>query len=91
VLWRTILASVLGVELVTVNSTEGAAYGAALLAGVGAGAWKDVPAACESAIAVTGRDAPDPQWQSAYDALYPRYQALYPALRAEFAALGRLG
>jgi xylulokinase len=87
-LWRKIVASALGVELVTVNSTEGAAYGAALLAGVGAGAWKDVAAACESAIAVTGRDAPDPQWQRAYEALYPRYRAMYPALKAEFAALG---
>ena len=79
-LWRKILASVLGVELVTVNSTEGAAYGAALLAGVGAGAWTDVAAACEAAIAVTGRDAPD-AWRRAYEALYPRYRALYPALK----------
>jgi xylulokinase len=89
-LWRRILASVLGAELVTVNSTEGAAYGAALLAGVGAGAWPDVAAACGSAIAVTGRDRPDPEWQKVYDALYPRYHALYPALRSEFAALGQM-
>ncbi|HYU41328.1 MAG TPA: xylulokinase [Vicinamibacteria bacterium] len=88
VLWRKILASVLGAELVTVNSTEGAAYGAALLAGVGTGAWKDVASACGSAIAVTGRDEPDSRWQSAYDALYPRYRAMYPALKPEFAALG---
>jgi xylulokinase len=87
-LWRKIVASVLGVELVTVNSTEGAAYGAALLAGVGAGVWKDVAAACDSAIAVTGRDEPEAAWQRAYDALYPRYRAMYPALKAEFAALG---
>ena len=80
-LWRKIVASVLGVELVTVNSTEGAAFGAALLAGVGAGAWKDVAAACESAIAVNGRDAPDRDWQRAYDAEYPQYRALYPALK----------
>ncbi|HET6900463.1 MAG TPA: xylulokinase [Vicinamibacteria bacterium] len=87
-LWRKIVASVLGVELVTVNSTEGAAYGAALLAGVGAGGWKDVAAACDSAISVTGRDEPDREWQRTYDALYPRYRALYPALKGEFAALG---
>jgi xylulokinase len=87
-LWRKIVASVLGVELVTVNSTEGAGYGAALLAGVGAGGWKDVASACETAIAVTGRDEPDREWQRAYDALYPHYRALYPALKREFAALG---
>jgi xylulokinase len=88
-LWRKILASVLGAELVTVNSTEGAAYGAALIAGVGAGAWPTLAVACGSAIAITGRDAPEPEWQSRYDALYPRYRALYPALKAEFAALDR--
>ena len=87
-LWRRICASVLGVELVTVNSTEGAAYGAALLAGVGAGAWPSVEAACDATIAVTGRDEPDPAWVKAYDALYPRYRELYPALKPTFDALG---
>ena len=87
-LWRRICASVLGVELVTVNSTEGAAYGAALLAGAGAGAWPTVQAACDAAIAVTGRDEPDPGWARAYDALYPRYRELYPALKPTFTSLG---
>ena len=43
-LWRQILASVLEAELVTVNTTEGGAFGAALLAGVGVGVWMNVPA-----------------------------------------------
>jgi xylulokinase len=90
-LWRRILASVLGVELVTVNSTEGAAYGAALLAGVGAGAWPDVASACGATISVTGRTEPDREWSRVYDGLYPRYRALYPALRSEFAGLSSLG
>lgn len=88
-LWRKICASALGVELVTVNSTEGAAYGAALLAGVGAGAWTSVEAACDAAISVTGRDAPDPAWTKAYDALYPSYRGLYAALKPTFDAVGR--
>ena len=57
ILWRQILADVLDTELVTVNTTEGAAYGAALLAGVGAGAWPDVDAACEATIQVVDRVA----------------------------------
>jgi xylulokinase len=72
------------VDLVTVNSTEGAAFGAALLAGVSAGAWADVPAACAAAIAITGRDAPDASWRAAYDRLYPAYRGLYPALKPTF-------
>jgi xylulokinase len=82
-LWRQILASVLDAELVTVNTTEGAAYGAALLAGVGAGAWADVPAACAATITITGRTAPD-ETAAAYQRLYPQYQALYPALKPTF-------
>jgi xylulokinase len=86
-LWRRICASVLGAELVTVNSTEGAAYGAALLAGVGSGTWPTVEAACDAAISLTGRDAPDATWRKAYDSLYPRYRELYPALKPTFEGL----
>jgi xylulokinase len=82
-LWRQILASVLDAELVTVNTTEGAAYGAALCAAVGAGAWPNVPAACAATIQITGRTAPDEN-VDAYRNLYPEYQALYPALKPTF-------
>ena len=50
-LWRQIMADVLDAELVTVNTTEGAAYGAALLAAVGAGLYANVPEACAATIA----------------------------------------
>jgi xylulokinase len=83
-LWRKICASVLGVDLVTVNSTEGGAFGAALIAGVAGAAWPDVPSACAATIAVTGRDTPDPAWRAAYDRLHPEYQALYGALKPTF-------
>jgi xylulokinase len=86
-LWRQILASVLNVELVTVNTTEGAAYGAALLAGVGAGIWPDVPAACAATIKILGQTLPDKQQVEAYRHWYPRYQALYPALKPTFDGL----
>jgi len=87
-LWRRIVASALGLPMVTVNSTEGGAYGAALLGAVGAGAWESVEAACDATIAVTGRDEPVAEWTAAYEALYPRYRELYPALKPTFDALG---
>jgi len=87
-LWRKIVASVLGLPMVTVTSTEGAAYGAALLGAVGAGAWPNVEAACDATIQVTGRDEPVSEWTQAYEALYPRYRELYPALKPTFDALG---
>ena len=83
-LWRQILADVLGSELVTVNTTEGAAYGAALLAGVGAGVWPDGESACAATIRVTGSTTPNAEAVGAYQKQYELYQGLYPALRATF-------
>ncbi len=88
-LWRQILADVLGVELVTVNTTEGAAYGAALLAATGAGAFPDVPTACAEVVTVTGRTTPGPASRF-YEEMYPLYRALYPALRPTFNAIAKV-
>lgn len=89
-LWRQILASVLEAELVTVNTSEGAAFGAALLAGVGAGAWSDVPSACKATIRVTGTTLPDESQVSIYRKMVPLYRELYPALKSSFVKLGAL-
>jgi len=89
-LWRQILADVLNSELVTVNTTEGAAYGAALLAGVGAGIWPDVDTACAQVIHVTGSTQPEPNAAARYNAVYAEYCALYPALKNSFANLATL-
>jgi xylulokinase len=86
-LWRQILASVLGAELVTVNTTEGAAFGAALLAGVGAGNWPDVEAACREAVKITGTQSPDVGETEQYRTGYSVYRDLYPALKASFKKL----
>lgn len=83
-LWRQILADILNVELVTVNTTEGAAYGAALLAGVGAGIWPGVDAATQATVQLTGSTAPQPEAAAAYEPAYARYRELYPALRPIF-------
>lgn len=82
-LWRQILADVLQAELVTVNTTEGAAYGAALLAAAGTGRFDSVEEACDATIQVTGTTEPGLN-QSVYRNLYPLYDALYPALRPTF-------
>jgi xylulokinase len=83
-LWRQILASVLDVELVTVNTTEGAAYGAALLAGVGSGCWPDVPAACNASVKITASTQPIQKEAEFYRKAYPVYRELYPALSPSF-------
>lgn len=88
-LWRQILADVLNVELVTVNTTEGAAYGAALLAGVGAGAWPDVDAACHTCVTVTGSTAPQSGTAARYQPVYANYRRLYPTLKEMLHNLSR--
>jgi xylulokinase len=72
---------------VTVNTTEGGAYGAALLAGVGAGAWKDVATACKACIKITGSTQPNSSDVDVYQKAYSIYQELYPALKGSFERL----
>ena len=88
-LWRQILADTLGAELVTVNTTEGAAYGAALLAGVGVGVWSDVDAACAQTITTSDRVTPNNETGEIYKSLYEQYQRLYPTLKPTFHALSK--
>jgi xylulokinase len=85
-LWREIVASVLQIELETPQTTEGAAYGAALLAGVGVGAWRDVTMAT-SALAIRETTRPSAADVSRYDTLYAQYSALYATLAPTMHAL----
>ena len=77
---------VLQAELVTVNTTEATAFGAALLAAVGTGTFASVEAACEATIRVTGQTAPGKD-EAVYQQLYPLYRELYPDLKSFFARL----
>jgi xylulokinase len=83
-LWRQILASVLEAELLTVDVVEGAAYGAALLAGVGAGFWPNVATGCKEVIRIAGTTRLDERQVEIYRSIYPIYRDLYPALKSTF-------
>ena len=80
-LWRQIQADVYGREVEIVAAEEGAAYGAAILAGVGAGAWSSVEQACEAVVRVARRIAPNPKDSSAMQRAYVTYCKIYPALK----------
>ena len=81
-LWRSIQASIYGYNSDVLVAEEGAAFGAALLAGVGAGAWADTDAACATAIRVAEQITPDPLTAANYSDAYKVYRRLYPALRS---------
>jgi xylulokinase len=81
-LWRQIQADVYDREVEAVEAEEGAAYGAAILAGVGAGAWKSVDEACDAIVRVAHRIAPDPKNAAIMQDGYRTYRQLYPALHS---------
>ena len=83
-LWRSILAGVFSKPIATLQTQEGSAYGAALLAMVGTGAFGSVAEACSSAIVEQRRDQPDPNLTAAYGRSYGMFRELYPALRDFF-------
>jgi xylulokinase len=88
-LWCHIIADNFESDLLTVNVTEGAAFGAALLAGVGTEIFRDVAEACKATIKVTGRMSPGNS-AAVYRRFYPRSRAIYQALKAEFAELAKM-
>jgi len=84
--WRQILADVLGAEIATVRTTEGAAYGAGMLAAVGAGWFGDVESIAAAWVETTPVASPGPD-QARYAGLHAEYRNLYPALAPTFHAL----
>jgi xylulokinase len=81
-LWRQIQADIYGHPVSTVEAEEGAAYGVALLAGVGVNVWPTVDAACATVVRTRTTVDPDESAQRIYEQQYKSYRALYPALRS---------
>ncbi len=88
--WRQMQADIYGQSVCTINAEEGPAYGAALLAASGAGAYRDVTEAGRAVIRVVSRTSPRKATSQVYSSAFPVYQRLYLALRDEFAAIQAL-
>jgi xylulokinase len=80
-IWLSIIASVLDLPLEHTAVEEGAAYGAALLAGVAGGVFSDVHEAARACVRVGGTVEPERAWRQPYEAGYERFRSLYPAVR----------
>jgi xylulokinase len=89
-LWRQIQADVFGQKAVTINAEQGPAYGVALLAAVGAGAFSNVPEACAATIKVVSETSTNRRAKQAYDRAFPIYQDLYRALKNDFKKIAQL-
>jgi xylulokinase len=89
-LWRQIQADVFGRKVVTINTEEGPAYGVALLAAVGAGAFQSVQEACSASIRVVRRTGVRRPAKLYYDRAFPIYQQLYRSLKNDFKRIAAL-
>lgn len=90
-LWRQIQADVFGQKVVTINAEQGPAFGVALLAAVGAKAYKNVQQACAATIKVVTETSPQKDAKVAYDRAFPVYQKLYRSLKEDFREIAKLG
>jgi xylulokinase len=83
-LWRQIQADVYGQAVEIVAVEEGAAYGAAILAGVGARAWPTVDAACAAIVRVAATVPPSLEALRIMNRAYVSYQRMYPSMKSIF-------
>lgn len=89
-LWRQMQADVFDKKITTLKVEQGPAYGVALLAAVGDGAYRDIAQACDATIEVASQTAVDRKAAKAYAKLFPVYQRLYSQLKSDFAALAAM-
>jgi xylulokinase len=88
--WRQLQADIYGQKVVTINAEEGPAYGVALLAAAGTGAYKDVVEACSSTIRVVQSTSVNTKSKRIYNQAYPVFRDLYTSLKGDFPHINQL-
>ena len=89
-LWLHMLADVFQTEIITTNVTEGASYGAAILAAIGIKRYANATEAADALVRVTKTIEPNQRLSAAYSDNYAVYRSLYPKLKDTFAELTEL-
>ena len=89
-LWRQMQADIFNATVVTTNLEEGPSAGAAIMAAVGAGAYKSVGEACDSIVKVVSRTEPIAKNVAQYEEFYQTYRSLYPTLKDAFDSQAKL-
>jgi xylulokinase len=88
--WNQIIADILGKTVVNLTEVHTEVLGAAVLAGVGIGAYPDYDAALSQVVEVDSEFTPDPKAHAAYNQLFPVYKELYPDVKPYFERLAKL-
>lgn len=89
-LWKSIIADLFGIEINTLNCTEGAPYGAAILAAVGIGYYNNISEACETVLKIDSSTLPNKNNFNLYNDYYSVYRELYPSLKTSFGSISAL-
>lgn len=87
--WRQMQADIYGQKVVTINASEGPAYGVALLAAAGTGAYKNVTEACAATISVVEQTGSVTKAKKTYDAGYRIYANLYRSLKDDYSNIAK--
>ena len=87
--WRQLQADIYGQKVSTINASEGPAFGVALLAAVGTGAYKSVAEACDATIKVVNSSETEPAAKKTYNAAYPIYGQLYRSLKKDYETIAQ--
>lgn len=88
--WRQLQADIYGQSVCTINAEQGPAFGVALLAAAGTGAYKNVVEACNATIKVVSETKPVAKTARTYNTFYPLYGKLYQSLKGHFAETAKL-
>jgi xylulokinase len=89
-IWKQIQADIYGQDVCVINASEGPAFGAALLAQVGTGAFSSVAEACDATIRVVETTSTDAKTSAYYDRAFTIYRSLYGSLKVSFHAMSAL-
>lgn len=86
-LWRTMVANILNIDVEILQAEEGPGYGAAMLAAVACGEYKDVDSCAKKLVKVVETIHPDAVLAEKYEKQYQKYRKIYPAVKDVFPAL----
>ena len=80
-LWKKIMANVLGIRVEVIESEEGPGYGGAMLAAVACGEYASVEEAAEKLVKVVGAVEPEPELVAKYEERYQQFKKIYPTVK----------
>lgn len=83
-LWKKIIANVMNIKVEVIESEEGPALGAAMLAAVGCGEYLDVETATKQFVKTVDTVEPEKELVEKYEERYQKFKNIYPAVKNLF-------